>query len=260
MLFAENKKGGRIYMPDNNHSHGGIDASHSFHIHWDVRLRFFAVFIWLIGIGIAQSPIMLIVSAVIAIAASCAFKVPLSRMMKRIRIAVPFLCLSFLTLLLAEGLPVTTSAYTFALMIALRIAASLFALTLVSVEDIKVYLSGFSSMKLPAALTSTLFLTQRYVHLIFQQMASVKNALISRLFSPQVRLSTLRVYGQIIGGTMVKAIDRSESIKNAMVSRGFHGKVWTSRMPPIGWKDVLLTAICVLTAICGVCIDRWWFS
>ena len=247
-------------MTTNSHVHENEqpNAPPTFRIRRDVRIRFLVVFIWLISVGIMQSKLMLVLSSAAAVAAARALGIPLRRILRRIKLMAPFLFMSFLTLSLSEGFPITSSALAFATMIALRIAASLFALTLVSVDDIKIYLSGFKAMGFPDALTSTLFLTQRYVHLIFQQMASVKNALVSRLFSPRARMSTMRVYGQIIGGTMVKAIDRSESIQHAMESRGFDGKVWTQKVPPVCSRDIVLAAVCLLVAIGFVFIDRRW--
>lgn len=218
-------------------------------IQWELRMRFVTAFAWVIGFSAMNRHLVIICGTALSLAAMVYLGIPLRRICKRIFIVAPFLLISFFTLLISDGIPIGQEALAFASLIALRIIACVFVVTLISVDDIKMYLNSFAAVRLPHALTSTLFLTQRYVHLIGQQLVAIKNALLSRLFHPHIRLKTFKVYGQIAGGMTIKSIDRSDHVQRAMESRGFQGRVWTDRSAPICAHDIFKTllSLCILT-------------
>ena len=220
-------------------------------VKWDLRMRFLAAFVWIICIGIMENPYAILLAGGVATGALLLLGVTVQRLIKRVFITAPFMLISFLTLMISDGFPLTRAALDFSFLILCRVLVSVIVITMVSVDDVKLYLDCFSAMKFPSALTSTLFLTQRYVHLIDKELKNLRNALVSRLFKTKSGMHSMKVYGQITGGMAVKAIDRSRHIQQAMMSRGFDGKVRTGQAPQINRWDLLkgLTAVVIIAAM-----------
>lgn len=216
------------------------------HRHWELRCRFLVALAWVLGIGCMRHLVTIGVSGLILFGMLICMAIPLKRMRRNLLIVTPFLFVSFLTLSLSDGVPVTKDAVDFALLISFRITSCIMAVCLVSGDNVQNYLNAFRTMKVPHVLVSTLFLTQRYIHVIGRQFSATTNALLSRLFSPQLRMKTFKIYGQIFGGVMIHAIDRSEHVRKAMESRGFHGKMRTAQAAPIQWSDVLKSVAALL--------------
>ena len=225
---------------------------------WELRCRFVVALVWILGIGVMQHPVTIIVSGFVLFFLLVCMVVPFRRMLRNVLVVFPFLFISFITLLFSDGIPVTQEALDFALLISLRMVACVLAVALVSGNDVQDYLNAFRAMKFPHVLTSTLFLTQRYVHVIARQLSSTRNALVSRLFSPRLRLKTFKIYGQIIGGMAIYAIDRSEHVRKAMESRGFHGQMRTGRALAIRRHDVLKSAVVLLLLAAILFVEKWW--
>ena len=225
---------------------------------WELRCRFVVALAWILGIGVMRQPVTIIVSGVVLLILLVGMVVPLRQMMRNVLVVFPFLLISFITLLFSDGIPVTQESLDFALLISLRMVACVLAVALVSGNDVQDYLNVFRAMKFPHVLTSTLFLTQRYVHVIARQLSSTRKALVSRLFSPRLRLKTFKIYGQIIGGMTIYAIDRSDHVRKAMESRGFRGQMRIGRAMSIRWHDVLKSAAVLLLLAAILLVEKWW--
>jgi len=225
-------------------------------INWDLRLRFLVAFVWVLCVGIMENTYIILLAGVIAIAILLLLKVPVMCLFKRIFIITPFILITFLTLLISDGFPITADAFEFSILILCRVLTSVIVITIVSVDDIKNYLDSFASMGLSSALISTLFLAQRYVHLLNKELSSLRDALSSRLFKAKFGIRSMKIYGQIVGGMTVKAIDRSGHIQHAMMSRGFDGRVRTDKAPAINISDLFKSIAAMGTIIFLVFVER----
>jgi cobalt/nickel transport system permease protein len=214
-------------------------------LYWELRCRFVVATAWILGIGLLQRLPSLGIAMVAMLLLLPLVGVPLKRVVRRLLFVAPFLVISFFTLL------ISAKDFDFALLTATRILACLLAVSLVSIDDVRKHLAGFRALRLPETLTSTLFLAQRYVHLVALELIATKNSLASRLFAAPTSLKTMNVYGQIVGGLTIKAIDRSEQIRKAMESRGFQGRIRTDGADPIRKRDLVqsMAAILFLTVI-----------
>lgn len=83
--------------------------------------------------------------------------------------------------------------------------------------------------KIPSSIISILIITKRYIYVFIESTKFIKESLLLRFFKPSFRIFTFKVYGEIIGGIIIKSIDRGNNIYDAMVLRGFDGKVHISR-------------------------------
>ncbi|MDR1491400.1 MAG: energy-coupling factor transporter transmembrane protein EcfT [Planctomycetaceae bacterium] len=179
---------------------------------------------------------------------------------RRLKCVAPFLLFSFATLLLSDGIPITWEAAKFAILTAARITTCVFVVSLLKRRDIQEYLAGFQAMKFPSVFTATFFLTQRYLHLLLRQTKATLASLKSRLFSPSLRLKSLKVYGQIIGGMTIKAIDQSEIIRQAMESRGFSGQIRTRKADSIRCTDLFKSVAVILVFLLILIAEKLYFT
>jgi len=226
---------------------------------WELRCRLFVAVAWIVGIGFLQRLPSLALASLAMLLLLPLIDVPMKRIVWRLLFVAPFLTISFFTLLISDGLPVTAKAFDFAVLTVVRILACLSTVSLVSIEDVRKHLAGFRALRLPETLTSTLFLAQRYVHLVGRELAATRDSLASRLFDAPTSFRTMNVCGQIVGGLTIKAIDRSEQIHKAMASRGFQGRIRTDGVDPIRKRDFFLSAAAILFLTMILLADRWSF-
>ena len=226
---------------------------------WELRCRFFVAAAWVLGIGCLQRLSSLCITIFVLMFLLPFVGVSLNRIVRRLIFVVPFLVISFLTLLISDGFPITRNAFDFAVLTVVRILACLIAVSFVCTDDVRKHLAGFQALRLPEALTCTLFLAQRYVHLVAKELTATKNSLASRLFGAPTNLKTLNVYGQIVGGLAIKAIDRSEHIRKAMESRGFQGRLRMDDVDPIRRRDLVQSTVAILFLTAIVFVDHWGF-
>ena len=224
---------------------------------WELRCRFVVAVAWILGIGFLQRLSSLGILVLVMALLLPLVGVPLKRVARRLLFVAPFLVISFLTLSISDGFPITQNAFDFAALTVARIFTCLLAVSLISIDDVRKHLAGFRALRLPETLTSTLFLAQRYLHLVALELTATRNSLASRLFGASTGLKTMNVYGQIVGGLTIKAIDRSEQIRKAMESRGFQGRIRTDGADPIRKRDLFQSMAAILFLATILFADLW---
>ena len=114
-----------------------------------------------------------------------------------------------------------------ALLITLRANAIMIALTALLGTMEPAHL-GFALNRLgiPQKLTHVLLFTVRYIEVIHKEYHRLRDALRLRGFRPGCNRNTFRTFGYLIGLLLVRSIDRSERILEAMKCRGFRGRFY----------------------------------
>jgi cobalt/nickel transport system permease protein len=87
-------------------------------------------------------------------------------------------------------------------------------------------LAGARGLGAPEKLVALLSLMTRYIHVIAQQCARLRQAMKVRGFRPGTNLHTLRSYANLAGLLLVRGIDRAERVQAAMLCRGYDGRFW----------------------------------
>lgn len=80
---------------------------------------------------------------------------------------------------------------------------------------------------MPEKLAAIFFLTIRYLDVIRREYQQLVNAMKLRGFRPSFSLHTFTSYGYLVGMLLIKSLDRSERILEAMKCRGFRGRFYT---------------------------------
>lgn len=78
---------------------------------------------------------------------------------------------------------------------------------------------------IPETLVHLLMFTVRYIEVLHQEYLRLRCAMKARGFRPRNSRHTYRSFGYLVGMMLVRALERSERILEAMKCRGFNGRI-----------------------------------
>lgn len=81
-------------------------------------------------------------------------------------------------------------------------------------------------LKVPEKLVHLLLFTVRYLDVISREYRRMRKAMKARAFVPKNNLHTWRSFGYLVGMLLVRSLERSERIFDAMKCRGYCGKLY----------------------------------
>ena len=79
-------------------------------------------------------------------------------------------------------------------------------------------------LKVPVKLVHLFLFTVRYIDVFYKEYKTMRMAMKARGFIPRTDLHTLRSIGYLIGMMLVRSLERSDRIMEAMKCRGFDGR------------------------------------
>ena len=82
---------------------------------------------------------------------------------------------------------------------------------------------AFHHLRVPNKLIHLFMFTLRYLDLLHHEYMSLLRAMKTRAFRPKMTLHTYRSYAYLMGMLLVRSLERSERIMEAMKCRGFRG-------------------------------------
>ena len=111
------------------------------------------------------------------------------------------------------------------------------ALLLIATTGINNLAFGLKKLKIPNILIMQILMLHRYIILMMEECYRVKSAYELRTLGE--KSMTMKDYGQIIGQMLLKTIDRSEKVYEAMKLRGFEGDLYINNNKRAGCIDYL---------------------
>lgn len=127
----------------------------------------------------------------------------------------------------------------------------LVGIALLSTSSIFNLVHALRHLYLPDKLTQLFFFTYRYTQTIHSEYIRLNNALRIRGFKAQTNFHTYRTYAYLVGMMLVRSYDRSKRVYDAMLCRGFKGKLWTLNHFVFKKSD-FITGIVMISCITGV--------
>jgi cobalt/nickel transport system permease protein len=82
-------------------------------------------------------------------------------------------------------------------------------------------------LRVPDKIVHLLLMTYRYIFVLEQEYLRLGRAAAIRGFRPGTNLHTYRTYAYLVGMLFVKAVDRAERVRWAMLCRGFKGRFYS---------------------------------
>jgi cobalt/nickel transport system permease protein len=111
-------------------------------------------------------------------------------------------------------------------------------------------IKALQHLKFPDRFAQIILFTYRYIFVFFEEIRRMTNAAKTRGFETRTRWHTFRTFGNFIGILLVRSFERTERLHNAMISRGYTGRMVTlSNFRLTRWdsaKGVMVTVICIL--------------
>ncbi|MDO9565963.1 MAG: cobalt ECF transporter T component CbiQ [Candidatus Desulfaltia sp.] len=92
---------------------------------------------------------------------------------------------------------------------------------------------------MPQKLVHLFFFTYRYLHVIYKEYTRLVNSMKIRGFKPKTDLHTYKSYAHLVGMLLVRGFDRSQRVHNAMICRGFRGKLYSLSSFSISRADII---------------------
>ncbi len=129
-----------------------------------------------------------------------------------------------------------------------------FAALMATIEPIRLGMA-LNTLGCPDKLTHLLFFSVRYLDVIYREYRRALNAMKLRCFRPGFNRHTFRTYGYLVGVLLIKSIDRSERILDAMKCRGFRNRFYTLTTLTLTRNDVLFMLSCSGIIIVIICLE-----
>ena len=162
-------------------------------------------------------------------------KVPVKFILKKVLFILPLILgLSVINLIIDFSY---SEIYFSVLLIFKCTFALVGALLLIATTGINNLAFGLKKLKIPNILIMQILMLHRYIILMMEECYRVKSAY--ELRTLREKPMTMKDYGQIIGQMLLKTIDRSEKVYEAMKLRGFDGDLYINSNKKVGFIDFL---------------------
>jgi len=110
-------------------------------------------------------------------------------------------------------------------------------------------LKALQKIKIPDKLIQLLMFTYGYIFLFLDEETRIFMAAYSRGWVRETYLFTLKTTGNLVGMLLVRSFERTERIRDAMVSRGYSGRLKTLDDLTLCGKDFFKAALAITGAI-----------
>lgn len=119
--------------------------------------------------------------------------------------------------------------------------------------------AALASLRVPAKLVLLFAFTERYVHVLAHELRRLERAMRVRCFRPRADRHTYVSYAHLVGMLLVRSLDRSERILDAMRTRGWRGGPWPTLGPEpvaLGARDVVFAVAAAALALALIALER----
>lgn len=113
---------------------------------------------------------------------------------------------------------------------------------------------ALEGLHVPRRLCFLLLFSYRYIFVIYQEYKKLVRAAQMRCFVPATNIHTYRTYGYLFGMTLVRSWNRAIRVHQAMLLRGFNGRLIPLSQQTIGKNDItfLVTTLLLTAAIAAI--------
>lgn len=228
---------------------------------WEPRCKIIVCFSISFLIIALDNPLYLLTSFIILLTIAISAGFSFGYIWRKLTHLLPFLGLMSFPLIFSEGFPITYNRLTLPFLLVFKaLSVSVLMIIMILTQPQQKLLNALSHLRIPTFLITILLLSWRYTFVMLETLKTVQRALISRLFNNSLNKRTFLTYGSIFGGTLIKALDKSERVHNAMISRGFNGHMTNSHPQPISKIDLLKSTLLLGFFITILLFEKGWLK
>ncbi|MCC5911159.1 MAG: hypothetical protein JJT76_12050 [Clostridiaceae bacterium] len=245
------------FLNEDNYIHATKEIT-SWGAHWEARTKVITCFVTAFGLIALNTSWLLFLSFNLLLLTVLTMGFSFKFIVSKLALLLPFLTLMSIPLVFGGGFPPTFERYQFALLLILKaLSVSLIMMIMILSQPLQQLLSALSHMHLPPFVVSIFFLSYRYTFLLWENLKKIQRALLSRLFRSSLHKNSFKTYGEVVGGMLIKSIDRSEKVHRAMISRGFTGRIPASNPQPMTKLDLIKASSFIGMIIVLHIIEKW---
>ncbi len=111
-------------------------------------------------------------------------------------------------------------------------------------------------LRLPAKMCALIAFTCRYLDTLSREYVTLRTAATLRGFRPRTSLQSYRTYAYLAGMLLVKSVERSQRVYEAMRCRGFNGTFHSLDSTEPDRRDTLFLGAALLTSLLLVAADQ----
>ncbi len=220
---------------------------------WDPRVKIVSISVLILSVVLLKDLRAAFLGLILAITLVSLCKIPFSFVFVHLRWVLFFIVALFVILSLTvpgsifvglSFLGVSREGFELSLLISLRaISAVLLIFPMLGTTRFDLSLKALQKLKVPDRLIQLLMFTYRYIFLFMNEEKRIFTAAASRGWIRKTNLSTLKTMGNLVGMLLVRSFDRTERVRDAMLSRGYSGRLKTLDDLTLCWKDFLKGAL-----------------
>lgn len=245
------------YIPSIDESLTYIEGDSFIH-RWSPRVKIVTCFISVFLISAINTPKFVITCFIALLLVVLLMGLKLKDLIKKTSILLPFIIFMSLPILFGKGLDIDPERLNTVLLLAFKSLSSLYLMFIMFfTQPMWEFLGALSYLKIPDSVMSIIFLSWRYVFVLGNKLKNMYKALVSRLFEPKFKKATFNTMGQVMGGMLIKSLDTSDIVYNAMVSRGFDGSIPVSKPRDITFIDIVKSFLFILPIVILLIVERW---
>ena len=200
----------------------------------DPRMRVFATAAFAIAVVSFSRREVLALALVVAFGVMLLARLPIMKTVRRVAAMDAFIVFMIALLPFTVpgepifelfGMPASKEGFLAALAIALKaMAIVMMAMALLGSMEAVTLARALRSLGMPERLVHLILFTVRYIDVLHQEYRRLRTAMKARGFQPTNSRHTYVSFGYLIGMMLLRALERSERILQAMKCRGFSGR------------------------------------
>jgi cobalt/nickel transport system permease protein len=234
--------------------------------HLDPRVKVVEVFLFSVVVAISNRFVVLISALALSLCIVFLTRVPLKELVRRlVAVNVFILFLWFFLPFTLEGEPLfsigplvgTYEGVLYTARISIKSNAIVVVLiALVASTSILTLGHAMHELRVPRKMVHLFFFTYRYIHVIHLEYLRLRNAMKVRGFRPGTNMHTYKTFAYLVGMLLVRSYDRGERVRDAMLCRGFRGRLYSLSRFSLKTSDVI-SLIVMLALILALGVFEW---
>ncbi len=228
---------------------------HSF----DPRAKLLCILVLMFSIVLINDIRTLFFGFLIVIALVYVSNIPFRFVLKRLRwIALFVFTMSIVLIFTIPGKPVYTlglltiseEGLLRAFLISLKaFSVILLIFPMLATMKFVTFIKALEKLRVPNKLVQIIALTYRYIFVFLNETQRTLRSVESRGFRRKTSVFNLRIMGNIIGMLLVRSYERAQHVYEAMVSRGYDGRIGSLRKFEMSSKDWLKAFMILAMAV-----------
>lgn len=116
---------------------------------------------------------------------------------------------------------------------------------------------ALNSLKFPSKIVSVMYFTLSLIEYLMIDFKKTKNSLKARGFKSNTSMFTYQTYGNIFAMIFIKAIKKSEDMKDSMILRGFEDRIFFLNSKKSDYSQIIIL-LCIIVIFIKVIYELFY--